>query len=324
MSRAGGLPAAGFHAGELAVQRRAGVAAEAARLAPMLEPAELGGGLAAFLAGRTFAVLAARDPDGRLWASPLAGPPGFLAVAPPTGLRVTAAIPAADPLHGLKAGQQAGLIAVEFATRRRARLNGTLTEASDGLLVVDVDQAFGNCPQYIQQRVLERDDGQPAGALLAGPGRAGASLAGASLASRAAVLDAADTELIRGADTFFLGTAHPERGADASHRGGAPGFVRVEGNQLWWPDYPGNNMFNSFGNLAVNPEAALLFIDFRDGATLHLSGTASIEWGEPGAPGDDGRTGRRVRFDVERLATSRLPAHEVEHHAYPRNPAVTT
>ena len=309
MSRAGELAAAGFHAGELAVQRRAGVAAEAARLAPMLEPAELGGGLAAFLGGRTFAVLAARDPGGRLWASPLAGPPGFLAVASPTQLRVTAAIPAADPLHGLAAGQQAGLIAVEFATRRRARLNGTLTEAGDGLLVVDVDQAFGNCPQYIQQRVLERDDGQPAGP---------------PQARRATVLDAADSELIRSTDTFFLGTAHPERGADASHRGGAPGFVRVEGNQLWWPDYPGNNMFNSFGNLAVNPEAALLFIDFRDGATLHLSGAASIEWGEPGAPGDDGRTGRRVRFELERLAASRLPAHEVEHHAYPRNPAVTT
>ena len=297
MSRAGGLPTAGFHDGELAVQRRAGVAAEAARLAPMLEPAQLRAGLASFLAGRTFAVLVARDPGGRLWASPLAGPAGFLAVTSPTTLRVTAAIPAADPLHGLRPGQQAGLITVEFASRRRVRLNGTLTEAGDGLLVVDVDQAFGNCPQYIQQRVLERDDGQPAGP---------------PQARRATVLDAADSELIRSTDTFFLGTAHPERGADASHRGGAPGFVRVEGNQLWWPDFPGNNMFNSFGNLTVNPEAALLFIDFRAGVTLHLSGTASVEWGQPGAPGDDGRTGRRVRFDLERLATSRLPARLVE------------
>jgi uncharacterized protein len=296
MSRAGGMRMAGFHAGELAVQRQAGVAAEAARLAPMLEPAELRGGLTAFLASRTFAVLAARDPAGRLWASPLTGPAGFLAVASPTRLRVTAAIPAADPLHGLQPGQQVGMIAVEFAIRRRVRLNGTLIQAGDGSLVVDVDEAFGNCPQYIQQRVLvPDDDGQPADP---------------AQARRGTVLGAADTALIRGADTFFLGTTHPERGSDASHRGGAPGFVRVEGNQLWWPDYPGNNMFNSFGNLAVNPEAALLFIDFRAGVTLHLSGTAGIEWGQPGAPGDDGRTGRRVRFDVERLATSRLAAHE--------------
>ena len=66
MSETGRAPA-GFHAGELTVQRRAGVEAEAARLAPMLAPAELRGGLATFLADRTFAVLAARDLAGRLW-----------------------------------------------------------------------------------------------------------------------------------------------------------------------------------------------------------------------------------------------------------------
>jgi uncharacterized protein len=301
---------AGFHPGELAVQRRAGVAAEAARLSPMLEPAELGGGLAAFLADRTFAVLAARDPAGRLWTTPLTGPAGFLVVTSPATLQVRAAIPAADALHGLPPGQQAGLIAVEFATRRRVRLNGTLTETGGRRLTVDVEQAFGNCPQYIQQRVLaSREDGQEAGG---------------DAERHATALSASDAALIRGADTFFLGTTHPERGTDASHRGGPPGFVRVEGNQLWWPDYPGNNMFTSFGNLEVDPEAALLFTDFITGDVLQLSGTAAVEWGQPGAPGDDGHTGRRVRFTVERLATARsLPAREVAHRPYPRNPPVS-
>jgi predicted pyridoxine 5'-phosphate oxidase superfamily flavin-nucleotide-binding protein len=298
-----------FHTGELAVQRRAGVEADAARLAPMLAPAQLRGGLAAFLADRTFAVLAARDPAGRLWASPLTGPAGFLAVTSPTTLQVTAAMSATDPLHGLPPGQQVGMIAVEFAARRRVRLNGTLTEASEGRLAVDVEQAFGNCPQYIQQRVLAPDDTSQQ----ADPGEA----------RRGTALDAADTELIRRADTFFLGTTHPERGTDASHRGGPPGFVRVEGSQLWWPDYPGNNMFNSFGNLAVNPEAALLFIDFAAGTTLHLSGDGGIEWGQAGAPGDDGRTGRRARFDLRRLVAGRLPAREVAHRPYPHNPALS-
>ena len=45
-----------------------------------------------------------------------------------------------------------------------------------------------------------------------------------------------------------------------------------------WPDYPGNNMFNSFGNLAVDPTTALLFIDFRSGRTLQLSGSAHVAW----------------------------------------------
>jgi hypothetical protein len=83
-------------------------------------------------------------------------------------------------------------------------------------------------------------------------------------------------------------------------------------------------MFNSFGNLAVNPEAALLFIDFGTGVNLHLSGTASIEWGEVGAPGDDGSTGRRGRFDLQRLVSGRLlPAREVAHRPYSRNPDLT-
>jgi hypothetical protein len=109
--------------------------------------------------------------------------------------------------------------------------------------------------------------------------------------------------MITHADTFFLGTIHPTRGADASHRGGPPGFVRVDGDGVWWPDYPGNGMFNSFGNLAVDSTAALLFLDFGSGRTLHLSGTAEVEWTAPGIDGDDGGTGRRVRFRTERIAT---------------------
>jgi hypothetical protein len=302
--------AVGFHAGELAVQRQAGVEQEAARLAGMLEPARLRGGLAGFLADRTFAVLAARDQGGRLWASPLTGTPGYLAVTSLTTLQVTAAIPAADPLHALPAGQQVGMIAVEFATRRRVRLNGKLAGSADGRLLVEVEQAFGNCPQYIQQRTLAPD----------GPGRDPSR----GESRQAAALSAADAELIRGADTFFLGTTHPDGGADVSHRGGRPGFVRVEGNRLWWPDYPGNNMFASFGNLAVNPEAALLFIDFGTGTTLHLSGTAGVGWDRSGAPGDDGHTGRYGHFDLRRLVASRsLGMREVAHRAYPANPEVS-
>src|SRR5947208_2450453 len=81
-----------------------------------------------------------------------------------------------------------------------------------------------------------------------------------------------------------------DRGADASHRGGDPGFVHLDGDDLWWDDLPGNNMFNSLGNIAANNEAALLFLDFDTGARLHLSGRADIEWRG---------TDRRVRFTTE-------------------------
>ena len=114
---------------------------------------------------------------------------------------------------------------------------------------------------------------------------------------------------------------HPTRGADASHRGGASGFVRVDGADLWWPDYAGNNMFTSMGNIAANPDAALLFVDFATGATLHLSGTATLEWIAPGDPGDDGDTGRRVRFrQVRSVAATPLPIHGYGADPAPDNP----
>ena len=118
------------------------------------------------------------------------------------------------------------------------------------------------------------------------------------------------------ADTFFLGTQHPDRGADASHKGGDPGFVRVEGTDVLWPDYAGNNMFNSLGNLAVDPRAALLFIDFDTGGVLQLSGTAELEWRS--ADPAIGDTGRWVRF---RPADGVLRSSPVRGRVRPPHPA---
>ena len=286
----------GFHDGELAVQRQAGVEAAAARLSSMLSRAELRDGTAAFLHDATFAAITARDPAGHLWISPLSGPPGFLNRAGPRTLTIRPRFPEQAPLHGLPVDQPIGLVVVEFAAKRRVRVNGTLTDVHNGELVVDVEQAYGNCPQYIRQRHLTTES--------VGAGQA--------RVSRRRTLAAEDVSLIQSADTFFLGTTHPERGNDASHRGGPPGFVRTDGETLWWPDYPGNNMFNSFGNLAADPTAALLFVDFRTGHTLHLSGTATVQWNIPGDPDDDTRTGRGVHFTPTRVAAGRLlPAREI-------------
>ncbi|MGW3243922.1 pyridoxamine 5'-phosphate oxidase family protein [Streptomyces sp. NPDC001070] len=302
----------GFHEGELAVQRRAGVALEAARLRGMLAPPRLDGGVSRFLADRDLAVLSARDGNGRLWVSPVVGAPGFLSTRDDV-LRVAARPGADDPLAGLPDGGQAGLIVIDFATRRRLRLNGTLT-ATEGGFELAVDQAYGNCPQYIQQRRLDP----------APPGVTGAEDTPAAGPRTTDRLDTAQAALVRRADTFFLGTAHPERGADTSHKGGSPGFVRVEADGgLWWPDYPGNNMFNSLGNLASDPAAALLFVDFATGTALQLSGTAAVDWITPGAAGDDGGTGRRVRFTPRRVAVGRMPVHAAGVVPYRLNPPLT-
>ncbi|MGI5255110.1 pyridoxamine 5'-phosphate oxidase family protein [Actinacidiphila glaucinigra] len=303
----------GFHEGELAVQRRAGVAQQAARLRGMLDPPHLGGGVSLFLADRDLAVLGARDEDGRLWVSPLTGAPGFLSTQG-DAVRVGTRPRAGDPLAGLPSGGAAALIVIDLASRRRLRLNGTLAAADDAGFELAVDQAYGNCPQYIQQCLFGP---APEG----GPGGGDAPAAGARPADR---LDAAQAAMVGRADTFFLGTAHPERGADVSHRGGPPGFVRVtDDGGLWWPDYPGNNMFNSLGNLASDPAAALLFVDFATGTTLQLSGTAAVDWTSPGVPGDDGGTGRRVRFTPRHVATGRVPVRADAVLLYRLNPPLT-
>jgi predicted pyridoxine 5'-phosphate oxidase superfamily flavin-nucleotide-binding protein len=296
----------GFHSGELSVQRRAGVADDARRLEGMLARADLDGGPAAFLRQRQFAALTARDHLGHLWTSPLLGPVGFLE-AHSTTLLIGATPDLSDPLHRLPAGQAVGILAIDFATRRRFRVNGTLTSTGADGLHVAVDQAFGNCPSYIQQRhlTLHLDAATPA-------------LPTEDPADRLTPTDAA---LIAKSDTFFLGTVHSITGADTSHRGGPPGFVRVDGPDLWWPDYAGNNMFNSMGNIAANPDTALLVVDFHTGTTVHMSGTATLEWTAAGLPGDDGNTGRRVRFHPARVAhTKGLPVRASGVTPSPDNP----
>lgn len=286
-----------FHEGELKVQEQAGVTALAARLEGMLDPPDLDGGAHRLLAERELAVISARDAEGRLWVSPLVGPAGFLD-AHATELVIGAAPAEGDPLHGLPPGQPLGLLAIDFATRRRMRVNGRLTVVGPDSLGVVVDEAYGNCPQFIQQRHLELVPAPPS--------------------------DAPVGDLITSADTFFLGTTHSTRGNDASHRGGPPGFVRVDGQDLWWPDYAGNNMFNSFGNLAVDDTAALLFVDFATGQTVHLTGTARVEQVPVGSPGDDGGTGRRVRFTPSATVVGHaLGARARDDLGYPLNPPLT-
>lgn len=298
----------GFHRGELAVQDRAGLTRQASRLAGMLATPNLDGGMAGFVAERDLVVVTSRDHDGILWTSPLYGQPGF-SRAYGTTLSVSGLPLPGDPLHGLRSGEQAGVLLIDFHRRRRLRINGTLTSVDADGFEVTADQAFGNCPQYIRRRHLE---------VGARPDAAG------TVVSRDEHLRSDDTALIARADTFVLGTAHPTRGADSSHRGGAPGFVRVEQGELWWPDYPGNNLFNSLGNIVEDPAAALLFLDVETSSSLQLSGRARLEWTRRGVPGDDAGTGRRVRFTPERIVrTTGLPLRLVGDVQPARTPPLT-
>jgi predicted pyridoxine 5'-phosphate oxidase superfamily flavin-nucleotide-binding protein len=91
-----------------------------------------------------------------------------------------------------------------------------------------------------------------------------------------------DRAHIEGAIFFFLATADADGRPDCSFKGGAPGFVRVTGPaELAFPDYDGNGMFKSLGNLLVNPHVGLLFIDMQRPRRLRVNGTATVHRDDP-------------------------------------------
>lgn len=237
-----------FHRGELEAQRLAGVVGA-------------GGGIRAFMPDQhrtffealPFMLAATVDGEGALRASVLHGEPGFVRSPDPQTLEI-------DGAAGFAAGQPIGLLGLDFGNRRRNRANGVVRANEAGKLVVDVRESFGNCPKHITLR-----DVQPA------PPQAPASARFDGLSSGAAAL-------VARADTFFIATSGGEHGVDISHRGGPRGFVTIDGDTLRVPDYTGNRYFNTFGNLLLDPRAALLFIDFASGDVLELQGTVEIDW----------------------------------------------
>jgi hypothetical protein len=176
------------------------------------------------------------------------------------------------------------MIAPDLATRRRLRINGRLETADDGALLIRIDQAYSNCPKYIQRREPEREPVNSRSRLV----------------SVSALLVPHQRLWIRRTDTFFIASVNPEEGADVSHRGGMPGFVDVRKEELIWPDYFGNSMFNTLGNIAIYPRAGILVPDFQRGATLQLTGRVTIDWDPAHAAAIAGAE-RLIRFAVEEV-----------------------
>jgi predicted pyridoxine 5'-phosphate oxidase superfamily flavin-nucleotide-binding protein len=289
-----------FHEGERAVQERAGVAAIADRVAGSIHT-EIPPRAQAFLLEQPFAVVASRDAAGRVWASIMHGAPGFLSAPSEKAIAISAAPIAGDPLSAnLMLGAPLGALVIDLATRRRMRVNGRVERAGAPIRIA-VDEVVANCPKYIQRR---------------DPATGGALASPTPLASAADVLTIAQQVRLARADTFFIASGHGQAGLDASHRGGAPGFVKVLDEQhIAWPDYAGNSMFQTLGNLASDPRAGLLFADFATGDLLQLTGRARVDWNPARAARAAGAE-RVVDFEIDavRETSGALPlcAHAVE------------
>ena len=257
-----------FHEGELLVQQRAGEIVKGEQNGKIITDSITQGAFE-FIEQQQMVILGSVDEEQNVWASILLGHPGFVRVVDSQTVEIDlerAFIDKSDRLWtNIDRENRIGMLTIDLASRRRLRINGAIVLITPDKLRVQVLESYPNCPKYIQRRQLSLNtDAKPrqSGKLQSGQ-----------------ILTPEQEELIRSADTFFVASFHSSRGVDVSHRGGNPGFIRVINRQsLRTPDYIGNGMFNTLGNLAINPHAGLVFIDFDRSRTLQLIGRANILW----------------------------------------------
>ena len=287
-----------FHAGEIAVQVRAGERSIAERRGSMIAD-RLSDGMRGFLERADTAAVGALGEDGAMWASLWCGTPGFLS-GDAAGDRITflaeqARLAAGDPVYrAVREHAPLGMLVIDFMTRRRLRINGVVHRADEMGLELDVQETFGNCNKYIQRRQRTDDVSMNSTAPEVRRGR---------------TLDDEQQVFIAGIDTAFVASLHPARGVDVSHRGGEPGFIHVASErELRIPDYPGNSMFQTLGNFEVDARAGLALIDFERARVLSLSGRGVSTFGIENLEHPTGGTGRYWSFTVEQWLELTLPS----------------
>ena len=261
-----------FHRGERALQERLGVRDKMERAGRRMIRDHMPKEHREFFAGLPLLMVGTLDASARPWASVLAGKPGFVRASDPKTLGIRARPIYGDPLNkALIEGADIGALGLEFETRRRNRVNGKIGRLNENGFEIRVRQSFGNCPKYIQTRLYEL-------------GQDIESIGEARAVRRGNALNRAEAAMIARSDTLFIASQFSEgddwsHGVDVSHRGGRPGFVIVAHESLLlFPDYPGNCMFNTLGNIQVNPRCGLLFVDFDTGDILQLTGEAETLW----------------------------------------------
>ncbi len=289
-----------FHPGEQAMQDRVGVREKMQALGSGLIRNHMPEQHRELFKKLPMLIIGAVDKWEAPWATVLTGRPGFIQSPDNKTLEVYAGLTNADPLaSALCEQQEVGVLGIEFETRRRNRASAIIEFASREKLRLKIKQSFGNCPRYIQRRRHVPVELPPLG-----------------IESRD--FDGFDDSLaasIQGADSFFIasvftdGSECQNRGVDVSHRGGMPGFIQViDERTLVFPDYNGNQFFNTLGNLQLNPKAGLLFIGYQSNTLLHLTGTAEVIWESEALVNYPGAE-RLVRFTLKggRAISNALP-----------------
>lgn len=253
-----------FHQGELDIQNRTGEAHIADRNKVMISNSIIKG-VVNFIERQPMVIVGSSNQDNELWASILIGNVGFAKVKDPH--TITFDTSHLNSTHtdiffsNIDRNNQIGSLFIELDSRRRLRVNGTC-KFKDSLIELSVQHAYPNCPKYIQRRSISMPE-----------------YFKETIAHTTEGNDLTESAIdwIKSADTLFVASAGSAGNLDVSHRGGNPGFIEIiNDSALKIPDYPGNSLFNTFGNILQNPKAGLLFIDFEKRQTLQLTGTTSL------------------------------------------------
>ncbi|EEP76373.1 predicted protein [Uncinocarpus reesii 1704] len=277
-----------WHAGEVKMHSLMQVPYEDDPTAPNLTP---GGGY--FVQMAPLMAIGTLDKQGLPWTTVLGGAAGFAGQIAPSILAVRNTVDRRyDPvIEALLAGKSDGEIvkfndpgrlmsalSIDLGYRRRLKLMGRMVVAcvnendsgqnrSDhtgmAQLVFKVTNSLGNCPKYINKKHISPATPEP------------------NLVSDSPQLPQGAVDLLNRVDTLFLSTSHHRESMDTNIRGGPRGFVRVLSNEptgavLVYPEYSGNRLYQSLGNLQTTPQAGYVFPDFETGNVLYATGKTEI------------------------------------------------
>ncbi|GAB7337966.1 hypothetical protein MBLNU457_4345t1 [Dothideomycetes sp. NU457] len=186
-------------------------------------------------------------------------------------------------------GRMMSALSIDLMSRKRVKLSGRMIagalsmkkddESDEGRegqsqsevqLALKIEQSLGNCPKYLNKKEITPASTNP------------------TIVSESTRLCPEAVSLLAKSDIFFMSTSHNQDDMDTNHRGGAPGFVRNLSNTedsttLVYPEYSGNRLYQSLGNLMTDPLAGLCFPDFETGDCLYVTGTAEILIGKDAA-----------------------------------------
>ncbi|KAK7538865.1 oxidoreductase-like protein [Phyllosticta citricarpa] len=168
-------------------------------------------------------------------------------------------------------GKMIGGLPIHLETRKRVKIFGRMAarklslgteddRVGDIQLFFNVEQSLGNCPKYINAKQIVPTTPSP------------------HLESTGSILSPAAQELITKSDLFFISSSNSTTDMDTNHRGGPPGFVRIiqskhsETASIVYPEYSGNRLYQTLGNLQSTPRAGICFPDFETGDVLYLTG----------------------------------------------------